>query len=134
MERWRKQTCIRRGIAMDFNEYQRMAKMTDVYSKNIAEGYEGEDIKAKYRLYYTLFGLCSEVGELQGKIKKIIRKDEPGKCYLDEIQKEIGDIMWYIAQICTELGLSMHGVAKQNINKLFSRMQRGEIKGDGDNR
>ncbi len=119
---------------MDFGEYQRLAKMTDVYSKNIAKGYEREDVKAKYRLYYTLFGLCSEVGELQGKMKKIMRRDNPGHCYLNEISKELGDVLWYISQICTELGITMNSVAKENIDKLFSRMDRGQIKGDGDDR
>ena len=119
---------------MDFNEYQNMTKLTDVYSKNIAKGYESEDVKAKYRLYYTLFGICSEVGELQGKIKKLIRGDKGDKRLIEELSKELGDILWYISQTCTELGLSMNVVAKGNIDKLFSRMNRGKIKGDGDGR
>ena len=42
--------------------------------------------------------------------------------------------MWYLAQICTELDLSMQEVAEANLTKLFSRLDRGQIRGDGDNR
>ncbi|MFN2160590.1 MAG: hypothetical protein ACK2UN_00840 [Candidatus Promineifilaceae bacterium] len=46
----------------------------------------------------------------------------------------MGDVLWYLAQICTELDLSMQEVAEANLVKLFSRLERGKIRGDGDSR
>jgi NTP pyrophosphatase (non-canonical NTP hydrolase) len=51
-----------------------------------------------------------------------------------EIEKELGDVLWYVSQLSSELGLSLKEVAEKNIEKLYSRMDRGKLKGDGDNR
>ena len=50
------------------------------------------------------------------------------------IQKELGDVLWYVAQLSTEFGLSLNEVAEGNIEKLYSRLARGMINGNGDNR
>jgi NTP pyrophosphatase (non-canonical NTP hydrolase) len=84
---------------------------------------------------YASLGL-GESGEVQGKVKKIIR-DSGGIITEDtkkEIGKEIGDILWYAAALCRELNLSLDEVAQQNIEKLFSRKERGVLTGNGDNR
>ena len=70
------------------------------------------------------------------KIKKVIR-DKAGK--LDEetreaIKKELGDVLWYVAQLASELKLSLDDVAAGNIAKLYDRMERGKLGGNGDNR
>ncbi len=49
----------------------------------------------------------------------------------EKLAKELGDVLWYVAQLCTELGLSMEEVAKQNLEKLFSRKKRGVLHGEG---
>ena len=86
-------------------------------------------------LSYTALGL-GEVGEVQGKIKKIIRDD--GGIVTDEkrvaIKKELGDVLWYVAQTATELGLSLSDIALVNLDKLNSRKERGVITGSGDDR
>jgi len=46
----------------------------------------------------------------------------------------LGDVLWYLAQVCTEINLSLDEVAEANIAKLLDRLERGVIKGDGDNR
>ncbi|MBU4141821.1 hypothetical protein KKE99_03030, partial [Patescibacteria group bacterium] len=51
-----------------------------------------------------------------------------------EIAKELGDVLWYVSQIASELGLSLEEAASENLKKLFSRKDRGVIKGSGDNR
>ncbi|MBM2817873.1 MAG: mazG [Parcubacteria group bacterium] len=85
---------------------------------------------------YPVLGLCGETGEIAEKIKKVIR-DEVGivsEQKKEEIKKELGDVLWYISQIATELGLSLSDVAKLNIEKLQSRLERNKISGSGDDR
>lgn len=85
---------------------------------------------------YTCFGLASEVGEICGKYKKVLR-DYDGKMtreMLGKIKDELGDSSWYLAQCCTELGISLEDVMKDNIAKLKDRQERGKLSGDGDNR
>lgn len=108
----------------DFNEYQKKCKKTAIYpglGKNFT---------------YPTIGLMGEAGEVANKVKKIIR-DDGGKITKgrrDEIMAEIGDMMWYIAQLSTELGLKLSDVVKYNLKKLASRNVRGKLHGVGDNR
>ncbi|MEK6959088.1 MAG: nucleoside triphosphate pyrophosphohydrolase family protein [archaeon] len=110
---------------MDFNEYQEKSKKTDM----------GTIIKDSTIAYYAL-GLCDESGEVAGKIKKLYR-DYDGKLteeYKKEIAKELGDVVWYMSQLCTKLGINFEEVAQMNIEKLYSRMERNKLTGNGDNR
>jgi len=80
--------------------------------------------------------LAGESGEVADKIKKVIR-DKGGKLDKEtifEIEKELGDVLWYLSQLATELKLDFEKVAKTNLEKLFSRKKRGKIQGSGDNR
>ena len=108
---------------MEFKDYQVEAKKTAIYET-------GKEFE------YLLLGLCGETGELAEKTKKIIR-DKDG-VFTDEdkedYKKELGDVLWYLSQISTHLDLSLEDVAKSNLEKLFSRLRRGKIKGSGDNR
>jgi NTP pyrophosphatase (non-canonical NTP hydrolase) len=109
---------------MNFNEYQKKSRKTAIYP------YKGKNF-----IYPTL-GLVGESGEVAEKIKKILR-DKNGiieKEDREEIKKELGDVLWYLAQISTELKIKLDDVAKTNLEKLFSRLKRGKIKGSGDNR
>lgn len=109
---------------MDFKEYQEKSRETAIYPK-VGEGY-----------VYPALGLGDEAGEVLGKIKKIFR-DKNGILDDDtrmELKKELGDVLWYLAQLSTELDLQLDDIAKANIEKLQSRMERGTIHGDGDNR
>jgi len=109
---------------MDFNKYQDLAIKTAIYP-NIGNNYA-----------YPVLGLCSEAGEVADKIKKVIR-DNNG--VIDEntregIKKELGDVLWYAAIVAKELKLDLEEIAVLNIEKLFSRMERGKLSGSGDNR
>lgn len=109
---------------LSFSEYQKRASTTAVYP-NVGHNY----------IYPTL-GLCGEAGEVAEKIKKVIR-DNNGFVSNDatsDIVNEIGDIMWYIAQLCTELNISLEAVALNNLKKLAKRKDNGTLKGSGDNR
>jgi NTP pyrophosphatase (non-canonical NTP hydrolase) len=109
---------------MNFEEYQEKSRKTAKYP----------DLGNNF-IYPTL-GLSGETGEVAEKIKKVIR-DKGG--VIDEetremLKKELGDVLWYVSQLATELKLSLDEVAKGNIEKLLSRLERGVISGSGDNR
>lgn len=86
-------------------------------------------------LAYVGLGL-GEAGEIQGKIKKILRDD--GGVVTDEkrleIAKEVGDLLWYVARTAEEIGYDLEEIAKMNVAKLISRQERGVLGGSGDNR
>lgn len=109
---------------MDFNDYQQKSRKTAAYP---AIG---------HAVIYPTLGLVNEAGEVAGKVKKVFR-DKEGQFSpetREALKSELGDVLWYIAQVCTELGLSLDEVAEANIAKLYDRLERGKIKGDGDNR
>ncbi len=81
-------------------------------------------------LYYAALGLSGESGEVANKVKKIIR-DESNELPTAE---ELGDVLWYVAVLASEIGVSLESVAGANIQKLRSRMDRGVISGQGDHR
>lgn len=108
----------------DFDEYQKECKKTAVYPK-VGKSF-----------VYPVLGLTGEAGEVSEKIKKLFR-DNGGRLTKEsklEIAKELGDVMWYLSQISTELGLKLSDVVTMNLEKLSSRMVRGKLKGSGDNR
>ena len=109
---------------MDFNTYQKNARLTAQYP-NLGSNY----------IYPTL-GLVGEAGEVAEKVKKVIRDkngifDDTSKI---GIKKELGDVLWYIANLCTELNFNMEDVALQNLEKLKLRAAKGVISGSGDDR
>ena len=93
-------------------------------------------IHTDHPIVYPTLGLANEAGEVAGKIKKIFRDKGGviGDAERDALKGELGDVLWYLAQICTELGLSLDEVAAANLEKLASRQERGTIQGDGDTR
>lgn len=124
---------------MDFNIYQKKATKTSISLDRIKERYKDHliphEIWRTLGLAYVGLGL-GEMGEVQDKIKKIIRDDagELSKDKVDAIKKELGDCLWYIADACTRLQLNMNDVARENIQKLYSRRKKGTLHGSGDNR
>ena len=99
---------------------------------------------------YMLTGLTAEVGEINDKVAKWIRKGiarfddnylvfntseiNERNAYTVELVKELGDVLWFVAGLSSRLGVSLEDVAQMNIQKLASRKQRGVIVGEGDNR
>ena len=70
------------------------------------------------------------------KVKKVLRDrngvfDEAAR---EAIKLELGDVLWYVAQLSAELGFKLEDIAKANLDKLESRSMRGQIKGSGDSR
>lgn len=110
----------------DFSDYQKQAATTALYP--------GRD--AGKVAPYPALGLAGEAGEVAEHVKKAIRDDggliTPAR--RDALKKELGDVLWYVAALCTELDLDMADVARANLDKLASRKARGTLQGSGDNR
>lgn len=83
---------------------------------------------------YPYFALVEEVGEFCGKIAKNMRGDRSAEETQALMQKEVGDILWNLSEICTLNGWSLSEIADKNIKKLTDRQEKGTIKGDGDAR
>lgn len=109
------------------NEYQADMAQTAIY---------------KWKVIYPALGLANEAGEVGGKIKKLIRDDGirfDGSAKLTDKQRadiaaELGDVLWYIAALGRDLGISLNEIATMNLEKLFSRQERGTLGGSGDDR
>lgn len=102
-----------------FDAYQAGTNLTAIYPTEVA-------------LVYLALGLASEAGEVAGKIKKHIR--DGNELDREAMDKELGDVLWYVSELCTELDLHLGEVAEANIEKLLSRQSRGTLGGDGDER
>lgn len=82
-----------------------------------------------------LFGnLGGEVGEVLSLWSKSVRDGLEPEQFYPNMKKELGDVLWMVAGICTYYGMSMADVAEDNIKKLQSRMERNTLKGSGDER
>jgi NTP pyrophosphatase (non-canonical NTP hydrolase) len=108
---------------MELSDYQRESRRTAEYPREAW-------------LAYPALGLAGEAGEVAEHAKKAIR-DDAGKVSDERraaMSKELGDVLWYVAQLATELDLSLEEIASQNLEKLLSRQQRGVLSGSGDDR
>ena len=113
---------------MTFDEYQEKSNKTATYDESAS------------RLFYLGLGIADEAGEVAGKLKKFIR-DNGVKSFEDltdlqkeDLMKEVGDVLWYAAQLARQCDYKFSEVAQMNIEKLYSRLDRGKLSGSGDNR
>jgi len=104
-------------------DYQKRSRLTACYPEEA-------------RLYYPALGLAGEAGEVADQVKRVLRDDgatlTPARA--EAIAFELGDVLWYLAQLATELGFSLDEVAERNLQKLADRDRRGVLNGSGDNR
>jgi len=113
---------------MNFKEYQEKSRVTAMYPNKDND------------FTYPVLGLLAEAGEVADKLKKHIRDDgihAPSDLSAEqkrELSKELGDVLWYVSQLVTELNGDLDEVAQMNIDKLYSRMERNVLGGSGDNR
>ena len=120
-----------------FNDYQKEAVSMRVSLNEFQKKFPNTDyfILEIMALAYDGLGMGG-AGEVQGKIKKIIRDN--GGIITDEARKEIifkmGDTLWYLASMCQTLGISLEEVADMNIEKLKNRHVKGTVHGSEDNR
>ena len=108
---------------MELSEYQRLSRRTAEYPREAW-------------LAYPALGLAGEAGEVAEHAKKAIR-DDAGTVNDERraaMAKELGDVLWYVAQLASELELDLDSIAEENLEKLLSRQRRGVLSGNGDDR
>lgn len=115
-------------IPVTLDEYQELAVSTAIYSST--DLYKDDPY---FGQVYCAMQLAAEAGEVSGKYAKAIRKGEK-EVNKEAVIKELGDTLWYIANLAGELGITLNEVAQINIDKLQDRKERGVLHGDGDNR
>lgn len=113
---------------MDLSDFQSQAWMFARYSQ------KGEGTWMS--VAYAALGAAGEAGEIANKVKKINRDDgmivTPER--REQLLKEAGDTLWYLAALATELECDLSDVAETTIERLRSRDDRGVLWGDGDER
>lgn len=111
------------GQPLSFDSYQVHAATTAIY-------------KPQVKIMYPALGLAGEAGEACNKVKKVFRDDDG--ILSDEkraaLKAELGDVLWYLAALATDIGVNLSECASDNLDKLFSRKERGTLAGSGDNR
>jgi NTP pyrophosphatase (non-canonical NTP hydrolase) len=107
------------GAKVTFESYQLEAQETAIYSGSLD-------------VMYPALGLAGEVGETLNKIKKHYRDGTP--LDKDDMTKELGDVLWYLSALATDLDIDLEEVAMENLKKLKDRQDRGVIGGSGDYR
>lgn len=116
---------------MTFDEYQKQAVTTDVTGL-------GKRIKHAHDPAYVdkILSLVGESGEVAEKYKKIIRDKQGiiGEQDRQEIIKELGDVVWYVAVLAHYLDVPFDELAQMNLDKLAKRKSQGKLGGKGDNR
>lgn len=115
-------------VVKEFDLYQEETKKTAIFHDSVASSTEA--------LCYVALGLAGEAGEVANKVKKVIR-DHSGVVteeYRQTLISELGDVLWYAAQLATLINIPLSTVARGNLDKLFDRKERGTLQGDGDKR
>ena len=96
---------------MELNEYQEKAKCF------INKDLDDEEVRA-----HSMLGLCSEVGELQGLFQKKLQGHELNETH---VKKELGDVLWFVAEVATAYEWELNEIAEMNIEKLSARYPNG---------
>jgi NTP pyrophosphatase (non-canonical NTP hydrolase) len=109
---------------MLISEYQELSRRTATYPG------------AGGNIVYPTLGLAGEAGEVAEKVKKLLRDDDGvmSRERREALAGELGDVLWYVAQVATEAGLDLEEIAQGNLDKLLSRQRRGVLSGSGDSR
>ena len=96
---------------MNLNEYQKLAARTI-----------NGDLTELQKEYHALHGMCSEVGEIHGLYQKTYQGHQGSKRHM---KKELGDLLWFIAEYCTVMEWDLEEICKMNIDKLKARFPEG---------
>lgn len=110
---------------LTLTEYQKNAQETAIFPRELPDFLDIGQV-------YVVLGQSGETGEIDEKLKKAIREGD--EKYVDEMRGEVGDTLWYLSQVCEEFGWDLGEIAKDNLDKLQDRQERGQLTGEGDHR
>lgn len=96
---------------MTFDEYQPLAMVT-----------AAPDLDKEGLTYHALHGMASEVGEIHSLFQK---KYQGHEIDMDHMEKELGDLLWFVSEFATAMGWKLDDVATKNIDKLKKRYPNG---------
>lgn len=118
---------VRLEVKVDTVEYKDMEETTELEDYqtwvNEVTEFQGD---ARAKLVWSVIGLGSEAGEVQGEVEKLLRKNEPVSKRHDIILDELGDVLWYAASVCNALGITLDEVIEHNIQKINKRVYESE--------
>ena len=106
-------------VEVTFNSYQKLTHLTAVYPP-------------EHSMTYLALGAVGEAGELANQVKKMIR-DDGSELTIGRKAKlidEMGDVLWYLSELCSSIEVQLEFVAVNNINKLEKRKMENDLKGD----
>jgi NTP pyrophosphatase (non-canonical NTP hydrolase) len=99
---------------MDFNKYQKEAQCTD----RVPASNEADDTAS---LIVPMLGLAGETGQLLSEYKKHLRDGEAHRLFKERVSEELGDLLWYVANVASKFDLSLSDVAAANLAKVKQR-------------
>jgi NTP pyrophosphatase (non-canonical NTP hydrolase) len=110
---------------MDFSEYQRRAALTDQNPRSASdpEGLPGNPHRSDV---IPLIGLVGEVGSLLAEFKKLLRDGTTHRRFRDEVAEELGDVLWYVANVATKFDLTLDEIGRSNLAKVEDRWRKPE--------
>lgn len=107
---------------MDFKDYQRQAQQTDRVPVT------GDDAHDRTARLIPLLGLAGEVGTLLAGYKKFLRDGDAYELFVDNVGEEVGDLLWYLANVAEKWGLSLDDLAADNLAKTSDRWRQPTTK------
>jgi len=120
---------------LTLSEYQYQARKTAIYPEKRGQGMP-PPTRVDLAIMYCALKLNGEAGELAEKVGKVIRDDESVLSQERRVAlaHELGDVLWYVANLARELGYDLEAIGAMNLNKLASRKTREKLGGSGDDR
>lgn len=122
------------SVKTDINRYQEWTHRFDQEKTDwcLGLGLAGEATEAIEKIGLAT-GMSGPVGRVVEKLKKKYR-EVPLNPKPEDIGKELGDVLWYLARLAKLYGFTMTDIMAMNVDKLESRLRRGTLQGEGDNR
>jgi len=102
---------------MELNDYQRQANRTDQRPLGEAD----DEISREMALVFPLMGMASEVGSLLNQYKKHVRDGDAHPLFSQRVKEELGDILWYVANLAAKLDFDLDDVAQLNLSRIAER-------------
>jgi len=99
---------------MDLDHYQKEALRTDRVPKQ-------EGLDSALSVIVPMLGLAGETGQLLSEYKKHLRDGDAHRLFKERVCEELGDLLWYVANVASKFDLSLDDIAALNLSKVKAR-------------